>query len=169
MIDLIEEAKEELRRASDDVEVKWSMHTTAVGLEQKCRETYYYRLGVERGLQESKKIDIEPNIKEIINQCHEIKVWPPYFQQTADGNKTWELRVDDRDYHVGDILVMKEWVPAITSYTGRVIEARVTYIVKSSEETKFFALPSGMCIMTINVISERDIDGNEVTRETKGQ
>lgn len=88
-----------------------------------------------------------------IQRCHVIKVWPPYFQQTVDGDKTWELRVNDRDYKIGDVLMMKEWIPEIGEYTGRIINATITYMVESNKDEKFFALPPGMCIMTIKINS----------------
>ncbi len=35
---------------------------------------------------------------------HNLKTWMPFYQDVIDGRKTFELRKNDRDYQVGDIL-----------------------------------------------------------------
>jgi len=40
---------------------------------------------------------------------HELKILPQYFRELYRGNKTFELRKDDRDYQVGDYLVLREY------------------------------------------------------------
>ena len=61
----------------------------------------------------------------------EKKIWPKYFQEILDGNKTFELRLADWKCNKGDILVLKEWNPKTKDYTGRVIEKEVGYIGKT--------------------------------------
>jgi hypothetical protein len=43
---------------------------------------------------------------------HELKCWPEFFQAILSGSKTFEARRDDRNFKVGDNLVLKEWTPA---------------------------------------------------------
>jgi len=50
---------------------------------------------------------------------HELKIWPMYFERTAKGWKTWELRLNDRNFQVGDPLILKEWNPEKEEYTGK--------------------------------------------------
>ena len=59
---------------------------------------------------------------------HELKTWPVYFKAVWDGRKTFEVRLNDRRFKWGDHLVLKEWDPLTQEYSGRVIEATVTYI-----------------------------------------
>jgi hypothetical protein len=65
---------------------------------------------------------------------HTLKSWPEFFEPIARGMKAFELRRDDRDYQVGDILVLQEWKPeppfhAKGSYTGRECRRRVTFVL----------------------------------------
>jgi len=59
------------------------------------------------------------------------KVWPKFFQKILDGDKTFELRLADFECKPGDILVLREWNPETKEYTGRVIEKKVTYVIKT--------------------------------------
>lgn len=56
---------------------------------------------------------------------HDLKIRPVYFEAVEDGRKTFEIRYDDRDYQVGDRLILREW--HLGRYTGRVVEKMVTY------------------------------------------
>lgn len=42
---------------------------------------------------------------------HELKTLPEYFQAVKRGEKTFELRRDDRPYAVGDTLLLREFDP----------------------------------------------------------
>jgi ASC-1-like (ASCH) protein len=70
------------------------------------------------------------------------KILPEYFQQVADGKKTFELRLNDFDVSEGDTLILKEWDPNTKDYTGRTIEKTVGYVGKWKIEdlTKFYPL-----------------------------
>jgi ASC-1-like (ASCH) protein len=58
---------------------------------------------------------------------HELKCLEEYFQACWDSNKRFEIRLNDRDYKVGDWVVLKEYSPK-SGYTGREIEARISYV-----------------------------------------
>lgn len=68
----------------------------------------------------------------------EKKVWPEFFQKILDGKKTFDLRLADFDCDVGDVLVLREWNPKTEKYTGRIIEKKVTYVLKT-KNLKFWA------------------------------
>lgn len=61
------------------------------------------------------------------------KVWPEYFDKILDGDKTFELRLADFECRSGDILVLEEWNPKIKEYTGRKIEKKITYVLKTKD------------------------------------
>jgi ASC-1-like (ASCH) protein len=91
---------------------------------------------------------------------HELKTWPQYFQDIKEGKKTFEIRKNDRNYQVGDVLLLKEWEPKGYSsvdpntlegeYTGEEMKVHVTYIMKSMPEyISYFGIGSGVVVMSI--------------------
>ncbi len=91
-------------------------------------------------------------------RTHELKTWPSPFQDVWDGRKLHEVRVDDRGYAVGDVLVLNEYDPSRASlgaliprgFTGRKIFAKVTYISYGGT----WGLPPNLCVMSI-IATER--------------
>lgn len=65
---------------------------------------------------------------------HILKTWPAYFERLLDGTKTFEVRKDDRGYQMGDILDLREWVPATSmvrsTFTGRSVRFRVGFVFR---------------------------------------
>lgn len=62
------------------------------------------------------------------NFDHDLKAWPEYFVAVSDGRKTFEIRKNDRGFKVGDILMLREYIPSSDEYTGCYILVKVTYI-----------------------------------------
>ncbi len=58
---------------------------------------------------------------------HKLKIWPVYFADVRDDRKPFEVRWNDRDYEVGDVLRLREWNPLLREYTGRETRKFVTY------------------------------------------
>ena len=48
-----------------------------------------------------------------MKNTHDLKTDPKVFQDVINGNKTFEIRFNDRDFQVGDELILKE-----TKYSG---------------------------------------------------
>lgn len=46
-------------------------------------------------------------------KIHELKILPQYFEEVLKGNKTFEIRKNDRDFKIRDILILKEWAEDI--------------------------------------------------------
>lgn len=42
---------------------------------------------------------------------HVLKSWPENFQPVLSLAKKCELRLNDRDYQVGDEIILREWIP----------------------------------------------------------
>lgn len=74
---------------------------------------------------------------------HELKTDYKYFKETLGGNKTFECRYNDRDFQVGDTVILKEWYDG-TGYSGREIRGEITYILE-----KFAGLGEGWVVFSL--------------------
>lgn len=74
---------------------------------------------------------------------HELKILPGYFDAVKSGAKRFELRENDRNYKVGDAVIMREWNG---DYTGNEITATITYVLKDCPS---YGLMNGYCILGI--------------------
>lgn len=76
---------------------------------------------------------------------HELKTWVSYFRPLWDGEKTFEIRFDDRGFQRGDLLDLREWDRArgcecksahhnddCARYTGRRILAEIGFVTAST-------------------------------------
>lgn len=60
---------------------------------------------------------------------HDLKTWPEPFEAVWSGRKNFEIRRNDRDFKVGDTLLLREYEPEKQAYTGREVSRVITYIV----------------------------------------
>ncbi len=51
---------------------------------------------------------------------HHLKCWPSFFRAVVEGRKTYEVRTYDRDFAVGDDVLLYEWDPDQQWFTGRI-------------------------------------------------
>lgn len=64
---------------------------------------------------------------------HKLKTWREFFVLVLSGVKKFEVRLNDRDYRVGDELLLQEWDPKANEYTGRNLSRVVTYILEGGQ------------------------------------
>ena len=76
-------------------------------------------------------------------QNHYIKILPEYYDAIDSGKKTFEVRFNDRNYQIHDILHLQEWIDG--EYTGREMAVEVTYLLDNPNYCK-----EGYVIMAIN-------------------
>lgn len=79
-------------------------------------------------------------------KLHELKIYPKYFNSIIDGKKQFEIRKNDRGFHVGDNVLLKEWDNI--KYSGRTIYAKITYLL----DDKFIGLEAGYVAFGIEVM-----------------
>lgn len=79
---------------------------------------------------------------------HKLKTWPDPFEAVWNLEKRYELRVNDRGFDVGHLLLLQEWDPQKMKYSGRWVRALVTYMTRPGS---FPGLEAGHCIMSIQV------------------
>lgn len=63
----------------------------------------------------------------------EKKIWPQFFERIVKREKTYEFRLADWECNIDDLLVLREWNPETKEYTGRVIEKKVTHVLKTKD------------------------------------
>ena len=85
-------------------------------------------------------------------EAHDLKVWKPYLDHIINGKKTFEYRKNDRGFHVGDYLILREQDPDIEEYTGYMQVMKVTYIIRDKEAPPKFGVPKGYCIIRIELL-----------------
>ncbi|ENJ8188427.1 DUF3850 domain-containing protein [Yersinia enterocolitica] len=63
-------------------------------------------------------------------KTHHLKTLPEYFQAVIEGKKKAELRINDRDFAIGDYLLLAEWDGGIDEYTGRKVVVEISDITQ---------------------------------------
>ena len=66
------------------------------------------------------------------------KAWPELFEAVLNRKKKFDLRLADTDIKKGDVLILEEWDPQIKGYTGRKIEKKVKFVMRT-KELKFWS------------------------------
>lgn len=97
--------------------------------------------------QEEKMQKLPSDTKETGQKVHQIRLAKSYFDDVANGIKTFELRKNDRGYKKGDILEMMEFADG--KNTGRTVKVLVTYILED-----YTGIEDGYCIMATKIIEE---------------
>lgn len=75
---------------------------------------------------------------------HELKVWPQFFKALVAGTKTFEVRMDDRGFAVGDTLRLREFIPG-GDYTGREVSRVVSDILRGGD----FGVEPGYVVLAL--------------------
>lgn len=71
-------------------------------------------------------------------KIHELKILPEYFEAVTSGRKQFEIRRNDRDYKVGDLLYLREWNGE--NFTGDSYKVEVTYITDYMQRNGYVVL-----------------------------
>lgn len=67
---------------------------------------------------------------------HKLKTVQPFFDAIRSGKKTFEVRLYDRDFKVGDFLALQEYDPKTQEYSGEVVYKEITYILNNNKYCK---------------------------------
>lgn len=78
---------------------------------------------------------------------HYLKIKPEYYKDVQCGLKTFELRKNDRDFKVGDVLMLIK-LDGEGNETDQVTRVKVTYILKDCPQ---YGLKEGYAILGIGV------------------
>lgn len=74
---------------------------------------------------------------------HFLKILPEYFEMVRSGNKPFEVRKNDRNFKVGDTLILREFDGE--NYTGKEFEVDILCVFDEPEYVK-----EGFVILGLN-------------------
>ncbi|MGL5925556.1 ASCH/PUA domain-containing protein [Chroococcidiopsis sp.] len=84
--------------------------------------------------------------KPATQKTHELKTHPEAFQAVEYGVKMAEFRKNDRDFAVGDILILRDYDPKTEQYSGKFIKRLVTHIQTG------YGIPDGYVMLSMSTI-----------------
>lgn len=106
-------------------------------------ESWFAARRAERAAAERQISDKEPAGKVCGQRGHDLKCWPAYFGATTLGLKPFDVRRHDRDFQVGDLVLLCEFDPLKGDLTGRRTFRVVTYVLPGGS----FGIEPGFCVL----------------------
>lgn len=83
-----------------------------------------------------------------LHTVHKLKIIPEYYDAVRTGIKIFEVRKNDRNFKVGDILILKEWDATRKDFTGRTARRIISYIFDNQ-----FYLKEGYVILSFDMLN----------------
>nr|WP_312985789.1 DUF3850 domain-containing protein [Clostridioides sp.] len=68
---------------------------------------------------------------------HELKIYKEYYEPVLNGSKTFEIRKNDRNYRVGDRIVLNELQDDKKTCTGRYFKGVITYVTDYAQQDEY--------------------------------
>ena len=88
-----------------------------------------------------------------------MKIQSQYFWAVVEGKKKAEFRKNDRDFKVGDMLILKEWIEDEKSFTSNYVVAVVT------DATLLDEWAAGFILISLNLIHQFIDVADRIKRE----
>lgn len=104
---------------------------------------------------------------------HKLKTWARYWDAVASGEKTFEVRKNDRAFQTGDILALEKYDPERLSYVmdgfdfkakPYTIRKRVTFLLQGGQ----FGIEPGFCVLGLGDPAAREALRLSKKGETNG-
>lgn len=80
-----------------------------------------------------------------VRAIHELKSWPDQFDALSSKKKTHEVRRFDRDFKVGDFVLLREYDPETKTYSGRQLLREIVHITPPAS----FGLPDDIGVLSV--------------------
>ena len=77
---------------------------------------------------------------------HELKILPKWFEDVQSNKKNFEIRKNDRDFKVGDTLMLKEWYKG--KFTERYVLREIEYIYQGDGT---YGLSEEYCVLGLKI------------------
>lgn len=73
---------------------------------------------------------------------HELKCSSEYFNRIQTGQKTFEIRKNDRNFQVGDVLILRDYCSKNKEYIGysTPLRARIIYMTDYAQQADYVVL-----------------------------
>lgn len=117
-----------------------------------------YEVDALPALPERAGVFLEPNpvrpLPHRAPRCHDLKCWPEFYLPVEGERKAFEVRKNDRDFRVGDLLLLREWSPAMEAYTGDCCVREVGYVLEGRDAGGAGGIEPGYCVMSLERTSE---------------
>jgi len=84
------------------------------------------------------------------SRYHELKTNPDPFGAILTKEKTGEFRKNDRNFKVGDTLILREYNP-FSAYTGRYLLRKITHVQIG------YGIPDGFAMLSIRSLSSIEV------------
>lgn len=78
-------------------------------------------------------------------KIHELKKWPEFFDAVWRQEKLFEVRKDDRNFQVGEYLMLQRFDPETGDFTGDELMTKITYKLSGGQ----FGIEPGYCVLGI--------------------
>lgn len=72
-------------------------------------------------------------------KLHDLKIHPKYYSAVKSGNKTFEIRKNDRDFKVGEEVCLSEFADGCFTHAPK-IYGRITYITDYEQKEGFVVM-----------------------------
>lgn len=84
---------------------------------------------------------------------HEVECINPFFSDVKSGKKNFEVRLNDRNYQVGDVIKLMEFDVNSCSYSGRIVYRQVMYILTGFNDV----LAPNYIVMALSKVSKKRV------------
>lgn len=87
--------------------------------------------------------------------AHIVKSWSMFFEDILSGERTSDIRFNDRRYAVGDTMLLREFNPVNSTYTGREQMVLITYMQQNKSNPCAIsrdALKDGFAVLSIKLL-----------------
>jgi hypothetical protein len=87
---------------------------------------------------------------------HTLKTLPPFYERVEANQKNFEVRKNDRDFQVGDIVHLKRYEPGADKdlYSHYTIARKIIYILHDGQ----FGIELGYCVLGLGLVPEGELD-----------
>ena len=64
---------------------------------------------------------------------HRVKIQPQWYKLCENGEKTCEIRYNDRDYNINDTIILCEYDLNKKEYTGKELIRNISHVLHSAD------------------------------------